>query len=375
MRYRLVSACLLAVFLITPQLSGAEEDLLGHISSLSGVVQMKRAKETQWRAPELNMQVYVGDTIQTQEDGQATITFTDESLLKISPNSHIALSTILSPAEKKHSILLFFGRIWNKVSQRALRQRVVEVQTPTAICGVRGTEFETAAYEDGTMVVRVNTGQVEVDNERDQGTLSANEGAQVSLDSKNIKAQPGMQPDWEKSEKGGRERLFADGEKYGGYVNDEIKKRRDHLKGLVDRAADLAKKRDESISRAQNAQNQGDEITYETNMQKADALNKELKALNIQIAFYGRRLECQFGLFRHYGDLAKDPVLSTMFRGKDFILKELDNVEMIQAEFDTMIEEGMKISMEDMEDLMDEMRNKMDLFRSKSGKRDPFKDL
>lgn len=375
MRYRFVSACLVAVFLTMPQVSIAEENLLGHITSLSGMVQMKRGKEIQWKSPTLNMQVYEGDSIQTKEDGQATITFEDDSLLKISPNSRITLSSIISPVEKKSSILLFFGRIWNKVSQKALRKRVVEVQTPTAICGVRGTEFETAAYEDGTVLVRVNSGRVEVDNEQDQSTLSADEGARVSIDSKTIEAQPGMRPDWERGEKDGRQNLFEDGEKFGGYVQKEIKRRRDHLKGLVDKAADLAKKRDDYISVAQKAQDQGDEIAYETNIQKADEVNKELKALNIQIAFYGRRLECQFGLFSHYGDLAKDPVLSTMFRGKDFILKELDNIEMIRAEFDTMIEEGMKISMEDMEDLMDEMRTKMDLYRNKKGKSDPFKDL
>ena len=39
---------------------------------------------------------------------------------------------------------------------------------------------------------------------------------------------------------------------------------------------------------------------------------------------------------------------------------------MVQAEFDAMIEEGMKMSMEDMEDLMDEMRNKMKDYKSKS---------
>jgi len=375
MRNRIVSACLIAVFFAMPQISIAEDNLLGQITFLSGTVQVKRVKETQWMDSTLNMSVYMGDTIQTKENAQATITFTDESVLKISPNSRVALDTIISPIEKRSSVLLFFGRIWNKVSQKALQKRVVEVQTPTAICGVRGTEFETAAYEDGTMIVYVNSGRVEVDNEKNQSALSANEGARVSFDSKTIKTQSGMKPDWEKNEKDGRQNLFTDGEKYGGYVKNDINQRRDHLKGLVDRASELAKKKGGYLAAAQQANNQGDEKTYALNMQKVDEINKELRALNIQIAFYGRRLECQFGLFNHYGDLAKDPVLSTMFRGKDFILKELDNIEMIQAEFDIMIEEGMKISMEDMEDLMDEMREKMDIFKEKRGKRDPFKDL
>ncbi len=375
-RIKFVSAWLLAVFLLSgPRISIAEEKLLGHITSLSGTVQLKREKDTAWIDAAMDMPIYVGDTIQTLENGMGTITFIDESVLKINPNSKIALDTIISPVEKKSSVLLFFGRIWNRVSQKALRKRVVEVQTPTAICGVRGTEFETASYEDGTMFVRVDSGRIEVDNEQDQNILSANEGTRLSFDTKTIQPQPGMQPDWEREEKDGRKNLFSDGEKYGGHVKKEISRRNDHLKGLVKKSAGLAKKREDYLATAQEAKDKGDEIAYESNMQRASEVNQELKELNKQIAFYGRRLECHFGLFSHYGDLAKDPVLSTMFRGKDFILKELDNVEMIRAEFDAMIEEGMKISMEDMEDLMDEMRQKMDAFRSKEGKRDPFRDL
>jgi hypothetical protein len=375
MHYRLISACLMVVFLMTPRISMGEEELLGHITSLSGKVYMKGVKETQWKEPALNSPIHVGNAIKTLENSQVIITFVDESLLRISPNSQIALNTIISPVEKKNSVLLFFGRIWNKVSKKALHKRTVEVQTPTAICGVRGTDFETASYEDGTMVVRVNTGNVKVDNERDQSTLSANQGTRISFDTQTIQTQAGMQPDWEKGRNDGRKNLFSDGEKYGGRVQNEIKERRDHLKGLVERASELSKQREAYMAEAQKAKNQDDEMAYESNMQKAEKVNQELKALNIQIAFYGRRLECQFGLFDRYGELAKDPVVSTMFRGKDFILQELDNIEMIRAEFDIMIEEGMKISMEDMEDLMDEMRTKMDVYKNKKGKEDPFKEL
>ena len=97
--------------------------------------------------------------------------------------------------------------------------------------------------------------------------------------------------------------------------------------------------------------------------------------LNRKIAFSGRRLECHFGLFSHYGYLAKHPELSKKFHGKEFILKELDNIEMIESEFNAMIEEGMKMSMEDMEDLMDDMRLKMKNFRESNIKQDPFDEM
>ena len=93
------------------------------------------------------------------------------------------------------------------------------------------------------------------------------------------------------------------------------------------------------------------------------------------IAYYGRRLECHFGLFARYGDLAKDPEISKRFKGREYILSQLDDVEMIYDEFNVMIEEGMKMSMEDMEDLMEEMRDKMKTFKEKKNSGSLFDEM
>jgi len=377
MKNRLFSACLTSIIisLVLTQVCLAEQDQLGQITSLSGDVQVKGAKETVWRKAELNMPVFFKDNIRTGEDGKVTITFVDQSLLKIHSNTHIALNTIVSPVEKKRSVLLFFGRIWNKVSKRVLKRKAFEVQTPTAVLGVRGTEFETASYEDGTMIVLVDSGGVTVDNEIDRRTLSSNEGTQLSFVTRKIKTEPDFRPEWERIEKTSRKSLFADGERYGGHVNKEIYRRRDHLKDLVDKAKKLSEEKERCLSLAKEAKSRGDEIGYESYMAKGKKINKEIKELNRKIAFYGRRLECHFGLFSHYGYLAKHPEYSKQFKGREFILNQLDNIEMIYAEFNAMIEEGMKMSMEDMEDLMDEMKEKVKEFREKREKKDPFDEL
>jgi hypothetical protein len=377
MKHRLISICLLSVIisLAVAQVCSAKEDQLGHIASFSGDVQVRRAKETIWTKAALNMPVYFGDTIRTRENSVVTIVYVDQSLLKIYPSTHITLNTIVSPVEKKNSVLLFFGRIWNRVSKRVLRSRGFEVQTPTAVCGVRGTEFWTASYEDGTTIVRVDSGKVEVDNETNRSTLSPNQGTQLSFDTKQIKTESDFRPEWERTQKDARERLFADGKRYGGFVHSEIYKRRDHLKGLVDKANRLSEKKERHLSLAKEAKKRGDTVAYETSMSEARKTHEEIKELNRKIAFYGRRLECQFGLFAHYGYLAKHPEFSKKFAGKEFILKELDNIEMIHAEFNAMIEEGMKMSMEDMEDLMEEMRGKVKEFKKRKETKDPFDEL
>jgi Tfp pilus assembly protein FimT len=353
----------------------AAEEPLGSFSAVSGSVAIQRSHAEAWIPAQVNMSVYFGDTVRSGPGGEGEIVFNDESLLKINPNSKLAINTIISPVEKKNSVLLFFGRIWSKISRTALNRKSFEVQTPTAVCGVRGTDFTTAAYEDGTMLVQVASGRVEVNNETSDTVLAANQGARVSFATRQIAAKTDFQPQWRQEETSGRQNLFADGKKYGGHVHRQIRDRRDQLKELVDKAARLAEAKADHLAAAQQAREQGDDLAYEENMDRAARLNAELKALNRQIAYSGRRLECQFGLFAHYGNLAQDPVLSKQFKGKDFILQQLDDVEAIQAEFNAMIEEGMKISMEDMEDLMDEMRLKMQRYKDKQQKSDPFEEM
>ena len=353
----------------------AEASALGQVIQVTGLMEIQKAKQTTWLAAQRDTDVYSGDTITTGDDSRGTIKLVDDSIIRVHANSKIVLDTMISPVEKKHSVLLFFGKLWNRVGKKALRKKVFEVQTPTAVCGVRGTDFETASYEDGTMLVRVNSGEVEVDNEVAQETLASNQGTQVSFEQKNINIEPDFQPDWERDQARSRENLLGDGEKYGGYVHDEIYKRRDHLKTLVERASDLKATKEQLKQKAAESKEKGDMAAYDSYLTEIDKINHEQRELNRKIAYYGRRLECHFGLFSHYGDLANHPEISKRFKGREYILSQLDDIEMIYDEFNVMIEEGMKLSMEDMEDLMDEMRDKMKTFKEKKNTSSLFEEM
>jgi hypothetical protein len=353
----------------------AESSALGQVKEVTGLMEIQRAKQATRLAAQRDTDVFFGDTITTGDESGGLIKLVDDSIIRVHANSKIVLNTMISPVEKKNSVLLFFGKLWNTISKNALRKKVFEVQTPTAVCGVRGTDFETASYEDGTMLVRVNSGEVEVDNEVVQETLTSNQGTQVSFEQKKIQIEPDFQPDWEQDQARSRENLLGDGEKYGGYVHDEIYKRREHLKTLVDRASDLKATQEQLRKKAAESKENGDTAAYESYLAEIEKINYEQRELNRKIAYFGRRLECQFGLFSRYGDLAKDPEISKRFKGREYILSQLDDVEMIYAEFNVMVEEGMKMSMEDMDDLMDEMRDKMKTFKEQGSKSNLFEEM
>lgn len=367
---------LIGLFFILPvPVVMAAASVLGQVEEVTGLMKIQRAKQKTWLTAQRDTDVFFGDVITTGDESRGLIKLVDDSIIRVHANSKIVLNTMISPVEKKHSVLLFFGKLWNRISKKALRKKVFEVQTPTAVCGVRGTDFETASYEDGTMLVRVNSGEVEVDNEVVQETLTANQGTQVSFEEKKIQVESDFQPDWDQDQARSRENLLGNGEKYGGYVHDEIYKRRDHLKTLVDRASDLKATKEQLKQKAAESKEKGDLAAYESYLTEIEKISHEQRELNRKIAYHGRRLECHFGLFSRYGDLAKDPEISKHFKGREYILSQLDDVEMIYDEFNVMIEEGMKMSMEDMEDLMDEMRDKMKTFKEKKNSGSLFEEM
>jgi len=353
-------ACLVPIIAFSfTQTSFPQEAQLGQVTHCSGDTGIKRSKEDVWHKVEPNMALYYGDTLRTRQDSAVEIALVDKGSFKIYSDTQVALNTIISPVERRNSFLLFFGRLWMKLSKYASGSKGYEIQTPATIAGVRGTELGIASYDDGTTLVHVTSGMVTVDNEADRKTLSSNQGTTLSLREREIKTEFDFKPDWDKSQRDARQRLFSDGETYGSTVRGDIYKRKDHLKDLIEEANQSSREKERYLSLAAEAQEKGDDLEYESCMSEASAMNERIKKLNTQIAFYGRRLECQFGLFYRYGYLARHPEYSKQFRGKEFILKELDNIDMIHAEFNAMIEEGMKMSMEDMEDLMDEMREKV----------------
>ena len=115
----------------------------GQIKTATGTVHLERAGK---KVPvKIGMPVLQSDTVVTGADGAAGITFTDNSLLSVGPNSVLAIDKYafdstthagqFDASLKKGTLAVISGKIV-KQSPEAMR-----VRTPSSIMGVRGTEF------------------------------------------------------------------------------------------------------------------------------------------------------------------------------------------------------------------------------------------
>jgi hypothetical protein len=123
----------------------------GQIKTASGTVFLERDGQ---RLPVgIGMPVRQSDTLVTGADGAVGVTFTDNSLLSVGPNSLLAIDRYafdstthrgqFDTSLRKGTLAVISGKMV-KQSPDAMR-----VRTPSSIMGVRGTEFVVRVEEPG----------------------------------------------------------------------------------------------------------------------------------------------------------------------------------------------------------------------------------
>lgn len=123
--------------------AGAWADGVGQIKVLSGTVHVQRGDQS--LPVKVGSSVQQSDLLVTGGDGSVGVTFTDNSLLSVGPNSVLAIDRYafdstthagqFDASLKKGTLAVVSGKMV-KQTPGAMR-----VHTPTSIMGVRGTEF------------------------------------------------------------------------------------------------------------------------------------------------------------------------------------------------------------------------------------------
>ena len=148
------SACLrsLAAALVTASVLGAgvaAADEIGQIKVSKGDVSIDRKGQS--LAGSVGLRLEAADVVKTGADGSVGITMSDNSLLSAGPNSILSLERFeFDPTTsqgrfdaqlQRGTLAVVSGRIAKQSAQ------AMTVRTPSAVLGVRGTEFVVSAHE------------------------------------------------------------------------------------------------------------------------------------------------------------------------------------------------------------------------------------
>src|SRR3989338_6236063 len=119
---------------------GAEP--VGQIADLVGGVWVTQEGQSPALAA-FKQSIHVGDVIETKKEGAVKILFVDDTLLTIKENSKALITKFLFNSEAKERKAVFdvlFGRVRTVVGRFFGKAQPVEIKTPLAIAGIRGTD-------------------------------------------------------------------------------------------------------------------------------------------------------------------------------------------------------------------------------------------
>ena len=121
-------------------------DPIGFVAAVQGKVDRLRANESTWTAAVLDEDIHAGDTLRTGLDSVAKIVLLDDTVLGLGEDTELLINNlVLGPdALVKPSVLRQVrGQIRTRVGEAFGGVTRIEVHTPTAIMGVKGTEGTT----------------------------------------------------------------------------------------------------------------------------------------------------------------------------------------------------------------------------------------
>lgn len=129
----------------------AQAQVVGTVEKIEGAPEVKRSGTSNWSSIKNADTVAIGDQLRTREGTKMAIRMSDDSMLTLAEKTVITIDDqTLKPSGQNTSIFsLLLGKVRAVVSDRYKEPGSrFEVRTPTAVAGVRGTEFIAEATAD-----------------------------------------------------------------------------------------------------------------------------------------------------------------------------------------------------------------------------------
>lgn len=135
-----------------------------------GIVELHRQNER--KAISVGDILYNGDELISKDESLAAIRFVDDgAIIKLFSNSILTITTKKEEDKLGKQLYLEVGELWSKVKKES---GSYQVETPTAVAAVKGTDFLTDVKENGDTWLFTFQGVVELKTEK--GSVEVGEG-------------------------------------------------------------------------------------------------------------------------------------------------------------------------------------------------------
>jgi hypothetical protein len=135
-----------------------------------------------------------GGTIITGTDGHVKMTLPDETVFTVGANTELVINRfVYDPANDVHTIMANLSKgIFRWVTGKTARKdpTQMKVTLPVGDLGIRGTDFEATVRTDGSGVVKLYSGQLQITESKTGRIFLLNAGETVTFHSDGIFSQP-----------------------------------------------------------------------------------------------------------------------------------------------------------------------------------------
>jgi hypothetical protein len=154
---RISLAVVLVLLLLGLVRPGAAVDVVGRLTQVEGRVDFLKGGKLPATPAKLQDGVEPGDVLRTKSLSKAQITFIDNSVITMAPESRLAIEEYMFDAakEKRRAVLQLFQGLAHALIHQVFKVPEPDfvIKTHTAVLGVRGTEFGIRLYPNASTIL------------------------------------------------------------------------------------------------------------------------------------------------------------------------------------------------------------------------------
>lgn len=178
--------CVPLVLVPTPGHTTIAAGSAAQIVSLQGGGEQRAADSAPWTAAQTSQLLAGGAYVRTLSASKMALLFADDTQVRLNQNSVLQVKNLARGSEPT-TLLLSLGRAWAQ-TKRANDSRL-NLQTPAATAGIRGTDWELDVDANGKTLLTVLSGVVEFSNAQGAVTVGSNEAAMAEVGRAPVKIQ------------------------------------------------------------------------------------------------------------------------------------------------------------------------------------------
>ena len=165
-------------------LSGPANSSSTEIAIVQGTAEVQTAGSNAWVPASEDETLQDGSTVRTGDDSSVVLTFPDASKVLIAPDTELSVLRMNAQSNSSTRVIVLrqtSGSTHNIVQHTSSSASRYEVQTPSAVVTVMGTEFTVDVDDEGTTRVLVDKGTVTVAGQGVTITLNAGQTTTVNV--------------------------------------------------------------------------------------------------------------------------------------------------------------------------------------------------